>query len=52
MFFEFAFMPIALQCYDNNELFKELFTSKLISQFIETFFSTKMGEGVEFWRLI
>jgi hypothetical protein len=49
-FFEFAFMPITLQAYNNSELFKELFTPKLISQFLETFF--KAEGNLEFWKLI
>jgi len=36
--FEFAFMPIILQCANNSRKFHELFNKKLIAKFIETFF--------------
>ena len=36
--FEFAFMPIILQCANNARKFHELFSKKLIAKFIETFF--------------
>lgn len=37
--FEFAFMPLALTCANDKQKFDELFKPKLISKFIETFFS-------------
>jgi hypothetical protein len=36
--FEFAFMPIALQCAKSQEVFNQFFNEKLIMKFIETFF--------------
>jgi hypothetical protein len=42
MMFEFAFMPIALQCAEDQELFNDLFNPVLIQTFIETFFSFKL----------
>lgn len=36
--FEFAFMPIILQCANNARKFHELFSKKMIAKFIETFF--------------
>lgn len=37
--FEFAFMPLALSCANSPRKFEELFKPKLISKFIDTFFS-------------
>jgi len=37
--FEFAFMPIALQCARDKSKFNEFFTEKLITLFLATFFS-------------
>ena len=37
--FEFAFMPIALQCAKDESLFKTYFTRELISRFFQTFFT-------------
>ena len=37
--FEFAFMPLALSCASDKRKFDDLFKPKLISKFIETFFS-------------
>jgi len=39
--FEFAFMPIALQCANDREKFQEYFSDRLINKFVETFFSRK-----------
>jgi hypothetical protein len=42
--FEFAFMPIALQCANDKQRFRNIFTlnnNKLIIKFIETFFAKK-----------
>jgi len=38
--FEFAFMPLALQCANDESKFHEFFTDKLISLFLSTFFSS------------
>lgn len=37
--FEFAFMPIALQCAHSKEVYNKFFTEKLISLFLTTFFA-------------
>ena len=37
--FEFAFMPIALQCANDRAKFEEFFTPFLIKSFFETFFT-------------
>lgn len=37
--FEFAFMPIALQCVQSAAVFHEFFNEKLISLFLATFFA-------------
>ena len=43
--FEFAFMPLALACADNDELFEELFSRSTIELFLRTFFRPSGGEG-------
>lgn len=40
--FEFAFMPIALQCANDVTLFNQLFTSSLTFKFFDTFFGRKI----------
>ena len=44
--FEFAFMPITLQCANSKVMFDTIFNQKLIEKFIETFFS-KERRGTE-----
>lgn len=41
--FEFAFMPIALQCANDVTLFNQLFNSMIIPKFIDTFFGKKFS---------
>lgn len=40
--FEFAFMPLALSCANNKRKFNDLFKPRLISKFIETFFTKQV----------
>jgi hypothetical protein len=39
--FEFAFMPIALQCANDGAKFREIFGEGMIRLFIGTFFATR-----------
>lgn len=39
--FEFAFMPIALQCTNDAAKFREIFGEGMIRLFIATFFATR-----------
>jgi hypothetical protein len=56
--FEFAFMPLALACADNQEKFEELFSRSTIELFTRTFFAPTRadpkdsGEPVPKWRVI
>ena len=39
--FEFAFMPIALECANNRDKFERYFTRRLIVTFIDNFFNQR-----------
>lgn len=42
--FEFAFMPIALQCAQDANKYREYFTDSMIRLFISTFFATRRDD--------